>query len=746
MSSVVRYSLVLLGLCLPFCVHAADADRLLIDGVPDEPAWREARVFRDFVTTEPLSRAPARLRQEARLLALPEGLAVAFTVSQPADLPRNKPATLRDQVGSSDRVNFMVDFDGTGRGAYEFTLSLGGGIEDGTITQENQFNTDWDAEWQHAVHETADGWTAELLLPWSITAMQKRPGATRTIAVYFDRVLAGSSERFAYPAASYKQSRFVSDFAKIDIPQFDASVTRVFPYVSVLSDQVNEQTDYRAGVDLFWKPSSDFQLTATVNPDFGQVESDDLVIDFSAIETFYSDKRPFFTENQTPFQLSTPEDGELIYTRRIGGPDDKDREAADIDLAVKLNGSASGFEYAYLGALERDYDDDLGRAFNALRGRWSDGATSLGYLITDVDRPYRERHATVNALDFDQRFGTTWRVLGQAIASDIDEAGERHSDTGGWATLQYQPSRAWQHELELLHFGDELDFNDMGYQKRPGLNHARFGSNYYVQDIPATSLESDVEWQFDLTWQGNDQGRRLPGKLEVQRNTQWRAGGHSAVEVWQDTPGIDDRISRGHGDWQRGARTSVFVDYESARIGDWLFYAGLWRYEEGLSKPFWQLESAVRYYISDRFNMRLGLIPRYSQDWLIWQQDNEFARYQRHQYNTSYEINWFPADRHELRLKAQWLAIETSGGRAYVLEDERMRATGAAAENFTMNNLGLQIRYRYAIAPLSDLYLVYSRGGSDALDESHDSAGALFEDAWRLRDSDQFFVKLRYRL
>ena len=75
-----------------------------------------------------------------------------------------------------------------------------------------------------------------------------------------------------------------------------------------------------------------------------------------------------------------------------------------------------------------------------------------------------------------------------------------------------------------------------------------------------------------------------------------------------------------------------------------------------------------------------------------------------------------------------------------------MRATGAAAENFTMNNLGLQIRYRYAIAPLSDLYLVYSRGGSDALDESHDSAGALFEDAWRLRDSDQFFVKLRYRL
>ena len=61
-----------------------------------------------------------------------------------------------------------------------------------------------------------------------------------------------------------------------------------------------------AGADIFWKPNGQMQLTATINPDFGQVESDDLVVNFSANETFFSDKRPFFTENQGIFEFATP--------------------------------------------------------------------------------------------------------------------------------------------------------------------------------------------------------------------------------------------------------------------------------------------------------------------------------------------------------------------------------------------------------------------------------------------------------
>ena len=95
------------------------------------------------------------------------------------------------------------------------------------------------------------------------------------------------------------------------------------------------------------------QLTATVNPDFGQVESDDLVVNFSATETFISDKRPFFTENQGIFEFTTPSDfSQLLYTRRVGGPADDGEGAGDITAALKLNGSLGATKYGVFAADE----------------------------------------------------------------------------------------------------------------------------------------------------------------------------------------------------------------------------------------------------------------------------------------------------------------------------------------------------------------------------------------------------------
>ena len=84
------------------------------------------------------------------------------------------------------------------------------------------------------------------------------------------------------------------------------------------------------------------------------MESDELVVDFSAIETVFTDKRPFFTENQGIFDLRTPANGQLIYTRRIGAaPDDFSDGSSDIDDAVKLTGTANSLVYGAFMAQER---------------------------------------------------------------------------------------------------------------------------------------------------------------------------------------------------------------------------------------------------------------------------------------------------------------------------------------------------------------------------------------------------------
>ena len=116
-----------------------------IDGHIDAAEWADAHEFTDFRQTQPLSGAPASLATRAWVMATPEGLAVAFRNEQPADVPRTRQWVQRDFDAQVDRVNLMVDFDGYGRTAYNFTVASTGGIYDAVISNENQFNDDWDA-------------------------------------------------------------------------------------------------------------------------------------------------------------------------------------------------------------------------------------------------------------------------------------------------------------------------------------------------------------------------------------------------------------------------------------------------------------------------------------------------------------------------------------------------------------------------------------------------------------------------
>src|SRR5712671_2719445 len=324
---ILARSLVAMTIAIP----AAPAFAVDIDGRIDTEEWEGARHIVDFRKVQPLNGEPASLRTEAWILATPEGLAIAFRCTQPREVPLTRQRVQRDFEEQVDRVNVMIDFDGDHRTGFDFTLSSTDGIFDAVITNENQFNKDWDGNWRHAVREDDTGWTAEVLLPWHITSMRRAKGDTRTVAIYLDRVVGMTGERVAWPLASFERPRFLSDFASIVVANYTSSLLAITPYVSGLYDNVAKRGKFDAGVDLFWKPNGQMQVTATLNPDFGQVESDDLVVNFDATEVFISDKRPFFTENQGIFEFTTPSDfSQLLYTRRIGGPADDGGGSGDI--------------------------------------------------------------------------------------------------------------------------------------------------------------------------------------------------------------------------------------------------------------------------------------------------------------------------------------------------------------------------------------------------------------------------------
>jgi len=728
-----------------FCCAVEAA--VVVDGKLDEPEWDQAYRFDNFLTTVPfrLSAPDGGTATVAKLISTPEGIVVGFDLRQSSVFARVKPRLERDQTDAADTVNFIIDFDGDGRTAYSFTVGISGSIQDGVVSNESVTDRDWDTDWSWSVSESVDGWQVEMLIPWTVAPMRGTDTAKRNVNVYFSRTLGSNRERLAYPAVSAERGRFISGFERIEIAQYRSALFHYWPYLTANHDLITGNISFNAGVDLFWKPLPTLQLSATVNPDFGQVESDDLVINFDAVETFFSDRRPFFTENQSIFNLGTPDGGRLVHTRRIGGDADDGSGASDIDAAVKLNGSMGALGYGVLVAAE---DGDAGRNFYVTRLQYPvSSGLNIGWLGTHTERPFLDRSAQVQAFDISWRPGDTLVVNGQTIASFIDQGGNSVDDTGGWVRVNWTPSSAWRYRFEATHFGNRLNFNDLGFQRRASLNDARVVVDYIHRVADESSRVGSSRWWVELQGRSNDRGDQLPSTLVLHNNYNLRSGSSLSFTSSLFTSGWDDLISRGNGLWRSSARHRSAVGFFSRRYGDWAFSADVTWLARGLSAaPARELWIDIAWYPSDLFNAALELEPDSGSDWLIWEGGRNFGRYARRGDFIGLNMSWFPRLRHELRFKSEWLAVRASDGRRYVLQPSgQMQPTGEVRPDFDINTLGLQLRYRYLLGPQSDIFLAYSRGGAVRENRELPDTENLFQDALELRDSDQFLAKIRYR-
>lgn len=727
-----------------FSIPGVGHAELKIDGRLDESEWPEAQVFQDFTVIQPLTYNTPKQKTEARLLSLPEGLAVAFICEQPEE-NRTRTVTERDTDRfDADSVTLVIDFDGKTEKLFQFSVSLSGSYRDGTLDYKNMLDKDWDGLWQRAVHEDEQNWTVEMLLPWSIVTMQSASDDMRRIGVFFQRDVYATSESFAYPKTSLDLQRFSSELAKVEVRSYSSGEFHVWPYATLLSDLVDDNTETKVGLDIFWKPGGNFQMAATFNPDFGQVESDDLVIDFSAIEVQFSDKRPFFTENQSIFKDALVKNEGIFYTRRIGGSRDDGGGASDIDGAVKVIGSAGALNYGLFAAQEAD-TSDVGRKFYAGRLLFPSDTWLVGTITTYTDRPFLDRTALVNGLNYDVKMGPSWRMIGQFMASDVDAAGNNEDGFGSFNALQFTPNDRWSFETSLIHYDDELDINDMGYLRRNNLVEWFFSFNHNKTDFPETSKIASVLWTSFIQIPENTDGVNLMKSIMMMRHQMMRKGASIDFNLRAMLAGYDDLISRGNGLVYLKNQFSGGLTYSAPRRGAWRKSIGVNLFQEGIEGWGYGLSAGLTWYPYEKLNFDFDITPRWSPDWLIWLQDDRFGSFSRTTVSGIVTANWFPADRHELRLKAQWLTIDAELEQGYRIgPDSRLVTDDSPVDDFAMINFGLQMRYRFEISPLSDFYIVYSRGGLDRIDNPGRNTWDLLDDSTHLRDADQFLIKLRY--
>ena len=497
------------------------------------------------------------------------------------------------------------------------------------------------------------------------------------------------------------------------------------------------------------------QITATINPDFGQAESDELVANFSAVETLYSDKRAFFTENQSLFDVKG-DSFELLNTRRMGGSSDSKTTSStnkptDISAAVKYLNTNQTFDVGVMAVLEDDPAGASGKHF--LSGRWLLKADNgyFGQLVNWVDRPTLDRDALTSGLDFGY-WKDKLNVSGKLLYSKIVQENSTEG-FGSQINVKYQTNRQWHSDLSFLWLDEKLDFNDMGYLARNDLKQFNFFSEYLVISKSESSSFRDFNWYIDETMTSNKKGEHLANQFTFGVKATTKANSVITSEINYVSSGIDDLISRGYGSVKLPAKQDVLFRYSSPFSGKTHYQIDYHHLQEGIKDWANSLKVSMDYSFSDKTMLTTSLFHLNSDDWLIGNGTGQLTTYQRTFDQLSFNLLWLMAENQELSVKSQWFGVEANQGKAFIYSSEptssklssnKQASNEDLVERFKQSQLSMQIRYRYRFAAMSDFYIVYVRNGAfyqqgDDLPGNNDILRQQFEDP----DDHQLMFKIR---
>lgn len=718
---------------------------IYLDGVLDETEWQSAQKFEHMLLIEPYVLSPAEYATEIFVTTDETGVYFGIKNHQPI-ATRNSDVSARDQSISSDKIQIVLDFDNNAITAYSFEVGIGGSIRDGIYSDENQFSNEWDGNWKAETSETESYWAVEVLIPWDVVSMKKTETDLRQIKWYLSRSIADQNQKYANVAANENRQRFLTDFIDLAIKDYASSSLQLFVYGTGGKDFHNQDESFDAGLDLFWKSGTGKQLTATVNPDFGQIESDRLVVNFSATETFFNERRPFFTENQSLFDVRGANDLRVLHTRRIGGsPDAGTGLASDIDVALKFTDNRDKFTYGLFAASEASGDGYDGRDYFAGRFLRKSEKQTLGFTGTFVDRTDIDRTAMVYAFDHEYLLGNKFKFKSQFVQAAIDEADDQINGWGGFSSLLHQINENQQQTFQLSHYDRDFEINDFGFLPRNSLNAAFYQHNLKQTDFKQDSKLQQRVYNLDVVYESNDQGNTLGTRVRF--NDDWEFKNSSSVgwDVYLYSKGVDDLISRDNGLVNSDFGHRVGITYRSSNAKKFRHHGFLRRADRfGLGTEY-EAHFHPSYFFQDNYNVSLSIFYRDSNDWLNWIDDDIFGRYKRKLLNTSLDFNANFSQKQELRFRLQWVAIDAQANDEYQLgANGDLSGTGNEINDFSLSNTALQIRYRYEVAPLSNIFIVYTRGAS-VFNEFGEDINSLFSPGFSNVDSDNLIIKYRYK-
>lgn len=312
-----------------------DASLLKLDGKLDEAIWALTPMATGFTQRNPNDGSPASEKTEARIIYTNSAIFIGFYAYDSS--PDSIAATLfrRDGNDYSDWVYVNFDSYDDKRTAFTFGVNPRGVQRDILFYDDTSEDVLWNAVWEAQTQVTEDGWTAEIKIPLSQLRFSTDSDELAW-GINFQRRIARKQETAFWSPTSQNESGIVSRFGRLsgikDLKEPQRIEIR--PYFSETLTQAPDQPGNpffssdefttRLGGDIKYGVTSDLTLTATINPDFGQVEADPATINLSAFEIFFREQRPFFLEGNDIFNFGSTKTFNnagpplTFYSRRIG--------------------------------------------------------------------------------------------------------------------------------------------------------------------------------------------------------------------------------------------------------------------------------------------------------------------------------------------------------------------------------------------------------------------------------------------
>ncbi|MBA3395258.1 MAG: carbohydrate binding family 9 domain-containing protein [Deltaproteobacteria bacterium] len=435
-----------------------------IDGDLDEPAWSAAPKQSNFTQRFPKDGSKATLETRFAILYDDHALYVGVWLDDPAPAKIRKLLTRRDVDVNADAVLVGIDSYYDRRTAYVFQLNAAGVQRDMLLYDDSQSDETWDAVWTGNVSVGTTGWTAEFRIP--LNQLRFSGADTHQWGLQVVRNVARSQEQSAWSPWPRSGSETVSKFGivggidhvepgrRLELLPYAIAGLESMPVED--GDPLNDPLTGRGnvGLDLKYGLGPAFTLSATVNPDFGQVEADPSQINLSGNELFFAEKRSFFLEGTDLFRLNigTNDGGPegAFYTRRIGAapptePDDYEYIASPTTTtiygAAKLTGKTRGGWS--IGVLDAVTGEETATIIDGMGDRQVSSVAPLtNYSVTRVKRDFREGRTSIGAA------ATT--VHRQLDDARLDSLLHDQAYTAGLIVSHRWAKNAWQLDLRSV--------------------------------------------------------------------------------------------------------------------------------------------------------------------------------------------------------------------------------------------------------------------------------------------------------